>query len=346
MSTFSRLAGGLSLYLAVAVVLEANALAETATRAAECEAKPNATEPKKPPSHGRSHRSGCCCPSVININRDTNPAKEASLNEEKWEQRATEKVDQIAKLADTTLKGVGQHTDFLADLWKWTAIIASLIVAAVSAYGFKNIREVIKEAEKWKEDIHAWKTRVHAEVQADRDAVIKLREDQEANFKNLSEATKGNHVVMMASSRAMIFVELAEELERRSETPQKEREARLKYYYGEIRNELEDALRNKEARDNGILSSAYNLYSYGLYKLGEFSAALSAGKKAIEYRNDNETALYNTACCAAELHLIPESIHYLKLAIKQNHKYLDYAKEDVSFSGIRNAKEFIDAVGA
>lgn len=274
----------------------------------------------------------CCCPSIACNNPDAAQQSNANgqADDPKRGAKTSQEAEQISRLADITLKGVAEHSEFLAALWKWSTIVGGVVVGLLAIFGIKSILDV--------------KT---LEEQARRG----LDENQQA-FKQLRADQTANHKVMMTSCRAELSIDLATELERKAkksgviavEKNECERQAIEKFK--SAREDLGDVLRKNEAKDPAVGSWAYNLYGYTQYKLGDFSEALAAVKKSLAFIDANATAQYNAACYAAKLHLSKDSVEYLQRAVKLNHTFLTDAKTEPDFDAIRSSQEFANFVGA
>lgn len=240
-------------------------------------------------------------------------------------------MEQIAKLADLTLKGVASHTEFLTKLWTLTTFVGGAIAVVLAIFGIRSIR-----------DVQRLKEQAHTDI-----AEIKK------NFEQMSKDTTANHVVMMACYSAKLLVDSAIAIELRYKSgkddikaaDKSEMEREANDLFKSAKDQLREVLQLNEPKDPAVGAWVYNLYAYALSEIGEFSQALTAAKKSLGFRPANASALYNAACYAALLHLAKESIDYLKQAVEHDHTFLNAAKTDPDFTAIRNSKEFKEFVG-
>ena len=338
---FRKLTNTLCLTILI-IVFGASAFAETPMKASECNnTKQNKTALKQISAHDRSQQLNCCCPSVIKVNQDSNPATENFSNEERWEKRASREVEQVSTLAKITLNDVKEHTDFLAALWKWTTIIWGIIIGGLAIFGIKSIS-----------DIYRFKRSVHADIEKDRKDIGDLREKDLEHLREIREEQKqfskdahSNHVVMLYVTRVEAWIDTAMELEEKAKNSGITAEEKINFEaraldkFKSMRKVLEEVRKKEDVKDAAIAGYAYNLYGYALYKLGDIPNALLAAKRSIEFKS-NSTSLYNAACYAARLELAALSVDYLKRAIELEPTFLTDARTEQDFDKIRHFPEF------
>ena len=276
----------------------------------------------------------CCC---LNVTTNPDSVKKSEVCDQsnctKHNTNASNEVEQISKLTEMTLKGVENHADFLASLWKWTIIIGSIVAGLLAFFGFVSFKDLKNMSQKYADEI------------------IKFQE-LEVKFAKLNTEITANHVVMMCCNRAQLWIDTASEFERRAQESgiqelEKNRltDAASEKFKSVVEN-IQEVLRNNKPTDHAVCALVYNLYGYAQYKQGDISSALAAAKKSLESRPDDATALYNASCYAAKMNLVDQSVTYLKRAVEINHTFLADAQNEEDFKGIKSAKEFTDFVGA
>ena len=330
MNRFSRLAGLFSFYAGIlfySPIEVFSAVDGTLTSpSSECEAKPKTTKPKITTCRTQCRQSNCCCPPIVYINRDATSAQGDQQVEERRNSASSREVEKIAKIAEMTLKDVNEHTDFLKDLWTWTTIIGSILIGSLAVYGFRTIHDINKWKEGARRSVKQYKT----------------------TLRRLTQDANNNHLVMMYTTRADVFIERIMELEeRQSKTDHLEdyEKQAIQVYLHSIKEDLGKALRDQKSTDRKVRGWAYNLYGYALYRLGDFSQALEALKESIKLDVNNGSALYNAACCAARLRLTEMSAEFLKRAVQRDYTFLAKADDDPDFSEIRKSPEFVSFLG-
>lgn len=294
-------------------------------------------------SCNRSIQPRCYCPPSVTIIPGVGGQGDSTKNDTD----SSKKVDQIAKIADMTLKGVADHSDLVTTLWKVLVGIATLTAGILTFLGYDNSQNVKKSKAAY-DDLLRDSTAKFEKITEDYEK-IKAYNDK------FTKQTVADHRVMMFSNRAAIKVELAVDLLEKAKLLDKAKPSEAKEAaeltdnanrkFVAAKNEIKEVLKDNEPIDPAVGSWTYSLYGYTQYKTDELNSALASAKKSLGFSMANETALYNAACYAAKLQLSQESIEYLKLAVKLNPDNLTDAKGDADFDAIRKSQAYNDFVG-
>lgn len=242
-------------------------------------------------------------------------------------------AEAVVKVAEATLQDVRENTDFLATLWKWTTIIAGIAAAVIGAFGIKSVRDLSKA-----KDATLEVAKITNEFR------IKMQDDIE----KLSKGITSNHLVMMNCWSLQKDVDdIESERTKLGSTAQDKAafEKREADTYSRVVKELTQILHAHNPQDSGVSSFAYDFLGLAQFKTRSVSAALMSVRKALEFKENNATALYNAACYAATLHLIEVSVGFLARAIEQDQDFLSSAKSDPDFDPIRGSAKFTSVVG-
>ena len=94
--------------------------------------------------------------------------------------------------------------------------------------------------------------------------------------------------------------------------------------------------------DNAIMKGG-NCRQYALYYLGRIEEAI-AYQNAILDKYPTAGNYYDAACFYARMNRFPDAIDYLRIAIEKGFRHFIHIENDVSFTNIRNAPEFIELI--
>ena len=86
--------------------------------------------------------------------------------------------------------------------------------------------------------------------------------------------------------------------------------------------------------------------AHGLYKAGDYPAAVDCGREVVEANPQYAVPQYNLACCEALAGMTDDAIMHLRTAIELRPGLRDLAKDDTDFDPIRDEPGFRELVTA
>jgi tetratricopeptide (TPR) repeat protein len=87
------------------------------------------------------------------------------------------------------------------------------------------------------------------------------------------------------------------------------------------------------------------LKGLALGEIGKYREASQCCDKILEIEPKHPLALYNKACFESRSENVEDAIDYLKRAIEIDNRFIELAKEEEDFNGIRNDKRFMKLIG-
>jgi TolA-binding protein len=266
------------------------------------------------------------CPAMSN---DSDGAGKSS-----GEPKVSPEMESVLKIAEGTLQGVREHTDFLATLWKWSTIVATIAVFVIAGLGITTVRDLRKVRDE----------AVEVVKQANQSVT-----EMQSNIDKLSKEITSNFMVIMNCSNLQPAVDDIESQRAKlgaaalTDAAFKKRESDT---YGNVVKQLSTVLREHPPTDPAVASFADDFLGFAEYRMGNVSTALALAKRSLAFKENNATALYNAASYAASLRLLDTSLGFLERAIEQNQNYASIAKTDEDFDPLRGLPKFMVLVGS